>query len=95
MQETLIHMLKFCCNPSAGMFYWTRSLQTYDDGWNYLDNLKAFVEGGLKDDTFIDAVSGIVNRVSKRSSLKSSCMYRWIITTFIPCNIYNRAAIIQ
>jgi hypothetical protein len=44
------------------MFYWIRSLQTYDDGWNYIDNLKSFVQGGLVDDSFIDAVSGIVNR---------------------------------
>ena len=47
---------------AAGMFYWIRSLQTYDDGWNYIDNLKSFVQGGLIDDSFIDAVSGIVNR---------------------------------
>ena len=47
---------------AAGMFYWIRSLQTYDDGWNYIDNLKSFVQGGLVDDSFIDAVSGIVNR---------------------------------
>lgn len=45
------------------MFYWIRSLQTYDDGWNYVDNLKSYVQGGMKDDSFIDAVSGIVNRV--------------------------------
>jgi hypothetical protein len=50
---------------TAGMFYWIRSVQTYDsDGWNYIDNLKAFVRGGLTDDSFIDGVSGIVNRVS-------------------------------
>lgn len=50
----------------AGMFYWIRSVQTYDsdDGWNYISNLKAFVQGGLTDDSFIDGVSGIVNRVS-------------------------------
>lgn len=48
------------------MFYWIRSVQTYDsdDGWNYISNLKAFVQGGLADDSFIDGVSGIVNRVS-------------------------------
>ncbi len=49
----------------AGMFYWIRSVQTYESGgWNYIDNLKAFVRGGLTDDSFIDGVSGIVNRVS-------------------------------
>mmetsp|Transcript_1949 Transcript_1949/g.4577 ORF Transcript_1949/g.4577 Transcript_1949/m.4577 type:complete len:1223 (-) Transcript_1949:74-3742(-) len=46
----------------AGMFYWIRSLQTYDEGWSYIDNLKSFVQGGMKDDSFINAVSGIVNR---------------------------------
>lgn len=59
------------CNPNSGhpelkwisgLFYWIRQLQPYDDGWNYIDNLKDFVEGGMQDDTFIDAVSGIVNR---------------------------------
>ena len=44
------------------MFYWIRSLQTYNDGWSYMDNLKAFVRGGMTDDAFIDSVSGIVNR---------------------------------
>jgi hypothetical protein len=39
-----------------------KSVQTYDSGWSYMDNLKAFVSGGMEDDTFIDAVSGIVNR---------------------------------
>ena len=51
------------------MFYWVRSLQTYDEGWSYMDNLKAFVRGGMNDDSFIDAVSGIVNRVSLLFSL--------------------------
>jgi len=46
----------------AGMFYWIQSLQTYNDGWYYIDNVKNFVEGGMRDDSFIDAVSGIVNR---------------------------------
>ncbi|KAL7517621.1 hypothetical protein ACHAWX_002528, partial [Stephanocyclus meneghinianus] len=46
----------------AGFFYWMKSVQTYDSGWSYLDNLKSFVSGGMTDETFIDAVSGIVNR---------------------------------
>jgi len=47
----------------AGMFYWVESLQTYDkDGWNYMDKLHEFVDGGMIDMSFIDAVSGIVNR---------------------------------
>ena len=39
-----------------------KSVQTYDSGWSYIDNLKAFVRGGMQDTSFIDAVSGIVNR---------------------------------
>ena len=49
----------------AGFFYWMKSVQTYDSGWNYISNLKAFVSGGMQDDSFIDAVSGIVNRGCK------------------------------
>lgn len=39
-----------------------KSVQPYDSGWSYIDNLKAFVRGGMQDTSFIDAVSGIVNR---------------------------------
>ncbi|KAL3788522.1 hypothetical protein HJC23_006560 [Cyclotella cryptica] len=47
----------------AGMFYWMESVQKYDSGgWNYMDELKAFVNGGFSDPGFINAVSGIVNR---------------------------------
>lgn len=47
----------------AGMFYWVESLQTYDsDGWNYMTKLHEFVDGGMTDMSFIDAVSGVVNR---------------------------------
>lgn len=47
----------------AGMFYWVESLQTYDNGgWNYLTKLHEFVDGGMTDTSFIDSVSGIVNR---------------------------------
>jgi hypothetical protein len=62
----LVNFLKISMliNFIAGMFYWMRSLQTYDNGWNYMDNLKNFVRGGMVDETFIDSVSGIVNRVS-------------------------------
>lgn len=45
------------------MFYWIESLQSYDErGWNYMDELHKFVDGGMTGDTFINAVSGIVNR---------------------------------
>jgi len=47
----------------AGLFYWMSSVQSYDeDGWAYLDAVRDFVDGGLTDPGFIDAVSGIVNR---------------------------------
>ena len=47
----------------AGMFYWMESVEKYDvGGWNYLDRLHKFVDGGRIDRSFIDAVSGIVNR---------------------------------
>ena len=55
----------------AGMFYWISSLQPYDNGWIYLDELKLFVDHGMKDDAFIDAVSGIVNRGKSERNVAS------------------------
>jgi hypothetical protein len=67
----------FCSNPEvicastkhpelkwiAGLFYWMSSVQSYDQGgWNYLAQLRAYVDGGFSGHDFIDAVSGIVNR---------------------------------
>jgi len=53
----------------AGLFYWAESVQVYGErgeGWNYTEELKKFVDGGLQnadsDSGFIHAVSGIVNR---------------------------------
>lgn len=47
----------------AGLFYWMSSVQVYDkDGWSYIPKLRAFVDGGMTDTSFIDSVSGIVNR---------------------------------
>jgi len=57
----------------AGFFYWLNSVQTYSTAagdygdatpYNYIDELKAFVDGGLStsDVRFIDGASGIVNR---------------------------------
>jgi len=62
--EILSNSLTFECRnpPTSGMFYWIRSLQTYNEGWSYMSQIKAFVRGGMKDDSFINAVSGIVNR---------------------------------
>jgi hypothetical protein len=43
------------------MFYWLESVQTYNEGgWDYLTELRAFVDGGAVGTGFIDAVSGIV-----------------------------------
>lgn len=39
------------------------SVQKYDvEGWNYMERLEEFVDGGFSDPSFINAVSGIVNR---------------------------------
>ncbi|GGD76146.1 chitinase N-terminal domain-containing protein [Lacimicrobium alkaliphilum] len=52
----------------AGLFYWMNEVQGYDntggpyEGWNYYQELKAYVEGGLQGSGFIDDISGIVNR---------------------------------
>jgi hypothetical protein len=69
--------LDFCLDPEvicssqefvelkwiAGMFYWMDSVQSYDQGgWKYFTELHKFVDGGMTDMGFIDAVSGIVNR---------------------------------
>ena len=45
------------------MFYWVESLQSYNrEGWDYISELKKFVDNGLQGNNFIDAVSAIVNR---------------------------------
>lgn len=45
------------------MFYWMESVQKYEsEGWNYIDELHSYVDGGFSDSSFINAVSGIVNR---------------------------------
>jgi hypothetical protein len=45
------------------MFYWIESLQSYSkEGWDYISELKRFVDNGLQGNEFIDAVSAIVNR---------------------------------
>lgn len=47
----------------AGMFRWMTDVQPYDsDGWNYMDRLVQFVDGGLQDWTFVHGVSGIVTQ---------------------------------
>jgi hypothetical protein len=47
----------------AGLFYWVESVQSYNvDAWDYITKLHEYVDGGFVDTSFIDAVSGIVNR---------------------------------
>lgn len=52
----------------AGLFYWVTSVQAYSNeggdyaDWNYYNELKKYVSGGLQGTEFIDDVSGIVNR---------------------------------
>lgn len=49
----------------AGLFFWMNEVQGYNDpayNWDYYAQLKAYVDGGMKGDAFINAVSGIVNR---------------------------------
>lgn len=75
--DALYPDLDFCKNPEAicsstahpelkwiaGLFYWMSSVEPYErDGWAYKAQLRAFVDSGLTDPSFIDAVSGIVNR---------------------------------
>ena len=57
---------RVCCVLSlatAGFFYWINAVQSYDEGgWNYINELHSYVDGGMEGDAFINAVSGIVNR---------------------------------
>lgn len=46
----------------VGLFEWVDRIQSYDrDGWNYLNELKAFADGGYTDFDFVDRVSSIIN----------------------------------
>ena len=47
----------------AGEFYWLESVQSYNKGgWDYITELRKFVDNGMTGTSFIDGVSGIVNR---------------------------------
>ena len=47
----------------AGMFRWVTEIQTYnEEEFNFMQQLKNFVDGGLKDWEFIHRVSGIVTQ---------------------------------
>jgi len=74
-RDALYPSIDFCKRPDkicngnpelkwiAGFFYWMESVQAYDvGGWNYQAQLRAFVDGGMAGDSFINSVSGIVNR---------------------------------
>jgi len=76
-RESKYPSVDFCKTPEAicsseehpelkwisGFFYWMQEVQEYDkDGWSYMSKLSDFVNGGMKDRSFIDSVSGIVNR---------------------------------
>lgn len=65
----------FCVNPEAvcgaslrheliwmsGLFYWIDHVQSYDrGGFVYMDELRAFADGGMSDDEFIKRVAAIV-----------------------------------
>lgn len=79
-RNALFPTIDFCQSPDAicqgqnptlkwiaGLFYYMESVQSYNqNGFNYLSNLKKWVENGknLSDSSFINAVSGIVNRGS-------------------------------
>ncbi len=69
--------IDFCQNPGAicnndeypdlkwiaGLFRWIMEVQEYDvDGFNYMKQLRKYVDGGFKDSNFIDSVSGIVTQ---------------------------------
>jgi hypothetical protein len=47
----------------AGMASWTMRVQSYNQGgWGYIPELIKFVDGGMVDDSFIEAISGILIR---------------------------------
>jgi len=50
----------------TSFFDWTDRVQSYDDsdgsGWNYMNELKKFVLGGMIDDSFIHATSAILTK---------------------------------
>lgn len=44
-----------------GLLYWADYVQGYNWGyWNYMEKLKLFADGGMKDDSFVDEFSEIV-----------------------------------
>lgn len=61
-----------------GMLEWSDRVQSYadlDSGWNYSDELKKFVDDGIDDEGFINAV---INIVTKKCH-DDSCSDQWIL----------------
>jgi len=62
----------------AGLFYWISSVQTFaTEEFNYLESLHAFMDAGVFTDaaSFIDKVSGIVNRGCPRSTCDTGAVH--------------------
>lgn len=63
----------------VGLLEWSDRVQsyTYDefgDEWNYMDELKRFVDGGMANDAFIN---GVVNIITRNCHDEDSCEGRW------------------
>ncbi|KAL7515333.1 hypothetical protein ACHAXN_013486 [Cyclotella atomus] len=75
-REALLPDIDFCTSPQmicsiedgnvewiTGLWRWVDGVQTYDDPeWSYIRQLNQFVMGGMRDVSFIEAVSGIVSQ---------------------------------
>jgi hypothetical protein len=56
-----------------GMIYWIQYVQEYDSGdYNYLDQLRLFVDGGLRNFLFVDEFSETVVNSSRDGSARKS-----------------------
>ena len=61
-----------------GLLEWSDRIQSYvhpTSGWNYMDELKAFVDGGMEDGSFVNAVINIVTR----NCHDNTCPDRWVL----------------
>jgi len=86
-RESLFPEIDFCSNPESvcgsqfkneliwmsGLFEWIDRIQTYDFlGFNYMEQLHAFADGGMKDDVFIKHVGAIVQTGCHNPPCKSA-----------------------
>jgi hypothetical protein len=56
-----------------GMIFWIQYVQEYDsENYNYLDELRLFVDGGFRDFLFVDEFSEIIVDSSRDGSLRKS-----------------------